>query len=188
MIPWFDPIDIQMFYKYLDICDHYVEYGAGGSTYQAFIRTNIKTIYSIESDYTWIEKMKKYTGDKVNFIYCNMNTITNTGGNPGPDSTLKDWINYSDQIKNIDQSVNKINLILIDGRFRVASCLKCFDLINDKCFIAFDDYLDRPQYHIIEKYYDIIDTRKKRMVILKKKMNIISPSIQIIEKYEKCKD
>lgn len=32
-----------MFYKYLD--NIYFEYGSGGSTYQASIRKNIKTIY-----------------------------------------------------------------------------------------------------------------------------------------------
>ena len=42
--------DKKLFYKYLDNTNVYFEYGSGGSTYQASIRKNIKTIYSVESD------------------------------------------------------------------------------------------------------------------------------------------
>ena len=38
-----------LFYKYLDKSNYYFEFGSGGSTYQALIRTNIKSIYSIEN-------------------------------------------------------------------------------------------------------------------------------------------
>lgn len=41
------------FYKYLYNTNVYFEYGSGGSTYQASIRKNIKTIYSVESDISW---------------------------------------------------------------------------------------------------------------------------------------
>jgi len=39
-----------MFYKYLDKANIYFEFGSGGSTYQSAQRSNIKTIYSVESD------------------------------------------------------------------------------------------------------------------------------------------
>ena len=36
---------------------------------------------------------------------------------------------------------DSIDLVFIDGRFRVACCLKCYDIINDNCLIGFDDFL-----------------------------------------------
>ena len=64
----------------------------------------------------------------------------------------------------------KIDFILIDGRFRVACCLKLFDCIQENCMIAFDDFLNRPQYHVVLEFFDIIEeSLDKRMVILKKR-------------------
>ena len=118
-----------------------------------------------------------------------MDSDTHTWGRPGPNSTIQDWINYSDQIKKIDKEIlNKIDLILIDERFRVACCLKCFDLINDDCFIAFDDFFNRPEYHVVLDYYDVIEkSPDKIMAILKKKTNVESPPIHLIEEYETIK-
>ena len=78
---------------------------------------------------------------------------------------------------------------MIDGRFRVACCLKCFDKINENAYIMFDDFLDRKQYHIVLEYYDIIEkTTDNSMVILKKKKNIKCVNEEQIKKYELIKD
>jgi len=77
---------------------------------------------------------------------------------------------------------------MIDGRFRVACCLKCFDVINDECYIAFDDFLNRKNYHDVLDYYDVVEnTEDKRMAILLKKKNISIPN-DLIKKYELIPD
>ena len=184
--PLFSENDKVMFYKYLDKATTYFEYGSGGSTYQASLRQNILTIYSVESDLEWYNKLKKIVkGDNIKLIYNEMGTLPNTYGNPGPTSTNAQRINYSEQIKLITGS---IDFILIDGRFRVACCLKCFDIINSGCLIAFDDFLNRIAYHIVLDYYDVIDkTSNNRMVILRKKTGIQIPQ-EIITKYELIAD
>ena len=92
-----------------------------------------------------------------------MDVQPKTWGNPGPNSTPLQHKNYSNYMRNLNEEEQKnIDLILIDGRFRVACCLKCFSIINSNCFIAFDDFLNRPQY-------DIVKTTNNRMVILQKK-------------------
>jgi hypothetical protein len=181
MEPWMAPNDKMMFYKYLDNATYYFEYGCGGSTYQASQRSNIKRITSVESDYEWhvklIETLKK---DNVNFIYCHLDTKPNTWGHPGENSIKADWINYSEQIKNVTQ----VDLVLIDGRFRVACCLKCF---GSGALIAFDDFLDRKHYHIVLDYYDIVEkTADGRMAILKEKA--VAPSADLIQMYELVRD
>ena len=115
-----------------------------------------------------------------------MNTKPSTWGHPGPNSTHTQHINYSNYIRNLTlEEQNGVDLILIDGRFRVACCLKCFDIINEDCFIIFDDFLDRPQYHVVLDYYNIIEkTDDNRMVILKKNRYIDTVPKEIISKYE----
>ena len=186
MEPLLSTNDKKLFYKYLDKINVYFEYGSGGSTYQTSIRKNIKTIYSVESDIIWQEKLKKIiTKPNVNFIYNEMETRPNDWGNPGENATNIQKINYSNHMRKLSkEKQDSIDLVFIDGRFRVACCLKCYDIIKDDCVIAFDDFLNRPYYHIVLEYFNIIEkTQDNRIVILKKKKNVNIPK-EIIEKYE----
>ena len=82
-------------------------------------------------------------------------------------------------IKNYD----KIDTILIDGRFRVACALNIYPYISIKTRVLFDDFLNRQeQYGIILKYYSI-EKHFGNMVLLKKIDNIDIDN-NIIEKYE----
>jgi len=189
MKPHLGKNDKNMFFKYLKKSKIYFEYGSGGSTYKASLKKNIEKIFSVESDLLWHNKLKKQidnTNNKIRFIYNEMDARPNTWGRPGPNSTSDQWKNYSDHINNLNETEKKeLDLVMIDGRFRVACCLKCFGVISNDCVIAFDDFLNRKHYHIVLDYYDIIEqTIDNRMVILKKKKNIeIIPKV-LIELYE----
>ena len=118
-----------------------------------------------------------------------MNTLPNTLGYPGPNSTKEDWINYSDIIIKISKDIlSKIDLILIDGRFRVACSLKCFNIIDDNCIILFNDFLNRDKYHVLLDFYNVIDkTSSNTMAVLTKK-KCAHPSNELIKKYEVLAD
>ena len=175
MKPWLAENDARMFYKYLNKANVYFEYGSGGSTYQAAIRDNIRKIYSVESDKQWQNKLKRELKKDVAYIFNEMDTQPNTWGHPGKNATDIQKISYSNHMKDLTKSEREeIDLVFIDGRFRVACCLKCFDIINSNCLIAFDDFLNRPQYHIVLRVFDIIEmTSDKRMVILRKKKTFL---------------
>ena len=186
MEPHLSKNDKKLFYKYLDNTNVYFEYGSGGSTYQASIRENIRTIYSVESDSVWYEKLNKtITNPNLNYIYNEMDVHPNNWGHPGKNATNIQKINYSNRIIKLSkEEQDSIDLVFIDGRFRVACCLKCYDIIKDTCLIAFNDFLNRAQYHIVLEYFDIIEgTCDNRMVILKKKKNVTIPK-ELINKYE----
>ena len=179
--------DKQMFYKYLDNSKKYFEYGSGGSTYQASIRSNIIKIYSVESDKNWQNILQqKITSNNVIYFFNEMNIQPNTWGYPGPNSTQMQCINYSNYLRKLTETEQKsIDLILIDGRFRVACCLKCFDIMDTHCLIVFDDFLDRPEYHVVLDYYDLVEkTTDNRMVILQKKKSVDFIPEELIQKYE----
>jgi hypothetical protein len=184
MEPHLTSQDKLMFYRYLDTATNYFEFGSRGSTYQASIRDNIKKIFSVESDHEWYNKLKNIiTKDNFTYIFNDMDARPNNWGYPGNRATSIQKISYSNHFTEL-KDPKSIDFILIDGRFRVACCLKCFNLMNDDCLIAFDDFLDRPQYHIVLNYFNIVDrTPDNRMVILKKKREASLPQ-NIISKYE----
>ena len=191
MIPELSANDMKMFYQYLDKATVYFEYGSGGSTYQANLRPNIQKIYSVESDKTWMNKLNTSikNNSKITYLYNEMGTKPRTWGFPSKSCDKSKLANYSEHIRNLSvEERSKIDLVMIDGRFRVACCLKCFEVINDGCYIAFDDFLNRKNYHIILVYYEIVEkTEDKRMVILRKKKNISIPD-ELIKKYELIPD
>ncbi len=189
MEPHFSVNDKKMFYKYLDNATGYFEYGSGGSTYQASIRKNIKYLYSVESDKHWHKRVKDNLDTSVSrdttLIYNEMDTRPKNWGYPGKGASQKQLKKYSSRIRKIGlDNQKKIDLVLIDGRFRIACCLKAYDVINDDCKIVFDDFLNR-DYKIVLQYYNIIEqTDDNRMVILQKKKDMDIPKSLILE-YEK---
>jgi hypothetical protein len=186
MEPHLSKNDKEMFYRYLQNINSYFEYGSGGSTYQVSIRNNIKSIYSVESDIEWQKKLKEIIKNpNIKYIFNEMDTQPDNWGSPGKNATKLQKINYSNHILTLSKEEQySIDLVFIDGRFRVACCLKCYDIIKDNCLIVFDDFLNRPHYHIVLEYFDIVEkTVDNRMVILQKKKNVNIPK-EVIEKYE----
>jgi len=188
MEPCFKPNDTYLFYDILKTATHYLEYGSGGSSFQAANQENIKTIHSIESDPEWynivcknIQKTKPIT-----LMYKHLNTVPNSCGYPGEGCLIEHAKEYSRAIKSLSETESRrLDMILIDGRFRVACCLNCFDVISNECQIVFDDFINRQYYHVVLEFYDIVrKTKDDVMVVLKKKPDIIGPSRELIEKYE----
>lgn len=188
MKPHFKGDDVPMFYKYLDKSTCYFEFGSGGSTYQAAIRNNIKTIYSVESDAEWHDKLKAKLKNynHIQYLYRDLETPGNKWGYPGKNCSNNKKKAYSHRIYQLDPEEKKnIDLILIDGRFRVACALKSFNIMSDDCVIAFDDFTVRPHYHIVLDYFDIIEkSPSNHMVMLKKKKNCKPVPPELIMKYE----
>lgn len=180
MEPAIKSLDKLLFYKYLDKATHYMEFGSGGSTYQASIRPNIKSICTVESDLEWIQKIQsKITHTSIQYNYIDIKAIPNSWGYPGKDCKPDSMKKYSDINVRSDT-----DFILIDGRFRVACCLKLIGQINENCIVVFDDFLDRPHYNIVLDYFTILEqTDNKSLVVLQWKVGSI-PSLELIKKYE----
>lgn len=181
------PRDKLLFYKYLDAATHYLEYGSGGSTVQASLRPGLRTLVSVESDPDWYATVTRLVtasplrSDRL--LHIEMDTQPNTWGFPGRASGLDDWVAYSRVIRTLDHA-RPLDLVLIDGRFRVACCLHCYDCVSDDCRIVFDDFLDRPQYRVVLDFYEIVEkTEDKTLVVLKKKPGA-SPPAALISHYE----
>jgi hypothetical protein len=182
------PNDRQLFYKYLANTHIYLEYGSGGSTFQAS-QLDLHTIFSVESDIDWhiqlLTQIKRK--DHIQFKLVDLKSKPNTWGRPGPDSTQDDWRRYSDVVRTLGTDT-RLDLVLIDGRFRVACCLKCFDVVTSECRIVFDDFLTRPYYHVVLDFYEIVDQTEDRCLVVLQKKDVPPPSSELIARYELIAD
>lgn len=78
---------------------------------------------------------------------------------------IYNWSDYSNSILKINYISD---LILVDGRFRVACCLKSYIIMNNKSILLVHDYKYRKNYHVIEEFFDIID-KVDTLYVFKKK-------------------
>ena len=164
----------------------YVEYGAGETTLFSATKTNLKEIHSVESDSGWIRDLKaKLAQDgssaRVQFHHKEMDTAYMSWGHPGPAATEAQKRAYSDPLLSLTPDV-----VLIDGRFRVACALKAHGWLSDTATLVFDDFWIRPQYHLILDFYDLVQ-RIDTIAILKRKSGVVVPPA-LIREYELVAD
>lgn len=156
------PVESELFVRHIKKSGYYLEFGMGGSTIVALSNTKAK-VYSVESDFEWIRKLKKYWFirfhllKRLSIYYANIGN-TKEWGYPVDTQHKLSFPDYSSGIfKKID--VSKVDCVLIDGRFRVASVLQtilhCHK--NSGLKILFHDFYNRPRYHEVLKYLSEIE-------------------------------
>ena len=172
MLPHMSTNEINMFKTYLQKAAIYFEYGSGGSTYFA-VNNGVKKIYSVESDPQWTDKLKQQlNNDIVSFIHIDIGS-TGAWGYPTTSDNISNYPLYS---KAIDQITEKIDLVLVDGRFRVACICRSLLKLDPNSFILVHDFWNRPQYHVVLPYLDVID-RVDSLAVFKPKSNLNSDEI-----------
>ena len=145
--------DDYLFKKYLINCDYYFEYGVGSSTRWVLENTKSKII-SVDTDKKWINTIDVSNNDsRIKLNWINLGDLENWG-RPKSYEYRDQFINYISNVWNFNK---KADVILIDGRFRVACFL--YSLMNAKVnsLIIFDDYNNRAYYHVIEEIITIYE-------------------------------
>ena len=146
--------DDYLFKKYLKKCNIYFEYGVGDSTSWVLENTSSRII-SVDTDKKWINKVDISKSKKrINLHWINLGEIENWGR----PKTYEYRDYFIDYISWVWKFKLKADVILIDGRFRVASFL--FSLINAKegSIIIFDDYNNRSYYHVVEEVLEVYES------------------------------
>lgn len=153
--------------KYLNENDVYLEWGSGNST--LYFSGLVKNVISIEHDIEWIKNIQKCI-DAYGIKNISLNYIPAHTPNPIPCryEQFKDYIEFP--MKNN----LKFNKVLIDGRARKYCAKFIYSIIDDDTIVIIHDY-NRPDYQLVEKYYDVIERldEGQGIVALKKKKEII---------------
>ena len=134
---------------------YYGEYGCGQSTIWMAKNTNAK-INSVDTSSLWVQrvenKTKYFNNVKIKVIDCG------ELGNYGFPITYEKRHNFHFYINFFwYNKQDSPDTILIDGRFRVACFLTCLLKSKPGTKIIFDDYLNRPKYHLVEEYLKPIE-------------------------------
>ena len=127
----------------------FFETGSGCSSIIA--KYYAKKTYAIEGDIKYYELGIK-NGLKENIIFKDLKPRSLVWSYPGNDTNIEDWKKYFQSYK----KEYNADVILIDGRFKVATALDIFNKIRNDTIVLLHEYDSRPYYYIIETYYKYI--------------------------------
>lgn len=128
-----------------------LEYGSGGST--NYFSKFAKSVISVESDKQFAKKVSKQcsTSTNIEVLYSNIGP-TKSFGQPFKMLRLFTKSRYVQYCQTPwEKAGGEFDVILIDGRFRVACAM--VSLLNNNCkfLLIVDDYADRPEYSVISE-------------------------------------
>jgi protein O-GlcNAc transferase len=130
-----------------------LEYGSGGSTVLAG-RMPGKTVVSVENDLHWAQQMQRWIEaaalPSVPRIYPVDVGATGAWARPKNAEGWKRFHSYPLRVWD-EPFFQAPDVILIDGRFRVACFVTACLRVRKPTIVLFDDYLDRPHYHVVER-------------------------------------
>lgn len=164
----------------------YLEYGCGGSTVLA-ANFGVQNIIAVDTSREWIDAVKhKISQGSVTSVavsYCDFGPV-GEWGRPINDAKIREYHRYMAMPWQSAQELGVVpDLILVDGRFRVACFLYSLLCVKNGATILFDDYGDRPQYHVVERFCDLVETHGRMAVFKAAKQFSIPEIAQAIAKY-----
>ena len=130
-----------------------LEYGMGGSTVLAATSAS-KAVMSVESDRAWVTRMQAWFKANpapvpVSLHHANIGP-TKKWGYPDNGDKPERWPGYALTVWDRPDFLHP-DVVLIDGRFRLACMLTTAFRITKPVQVLCDDYAERAAYHQIEK-------------------------------------
>jgi len=155
--------DDELFKRVIGDVKVYAEYGCGASTIWVAKNTMCE-ICSVDSSSEWIRKVENECGSR-NRLTLHLADLGPVSAWGRPESYEKAQ-NFNDYTDWIWTNTRKPDLVLIDGRFRVCCFLTCLLKGKSGTKIIFDDYTNRPHYHLVEKYIKPIEICGRQALFL----------------------
>ena len=158
-----------------------LEYGSGGSTIH-FLKHD-KRVYSVENSPAFYAYMKsigfvRKAMDKSLFYHFIDVGETHKWGKPASLHKQIEWPNYYTAVwKDIAKKESKVDLVFIDGRFRIQCCLYSIMMIAENkwndTLILIHDFNKRKYYHVVLPFLDeVASTRSLFAFHVKKDINL----------------
>ena len=169
--------EMDVFRDYLEISNSYFEYGSSLTTIIASETKNLKKIFTVTSEEEiYNELVGSLSSSNVQILYKNIN-----GGKLGipTNGNFKNiWPEYPSAILDHSEPGMTWDLVMLNGRFRVAAAAAAYSKISEDGYLMVHDF-DRNSYSPINTLYTKIKI-VKTLAIFKKK----SLALDLFNKYK----
>ena len=149
MKPYMSSAETTAFGRYRDKSRNYFEFGCGGST--VFCDSPQRKIKSVDNNEEWLNKVRPLIGPTTELIYVNTGPVLEYG-NPADPTQVAGFADYSLAFSQRDSDTD---LVLVDGRFRVACGLQIV-LSNYTGVVLLHD-AQRPEYQPLFKFFTVLE-------------------------------
>jgi hypothetical protein len=180
--------ELGVLHDYMDKSLCYMEFGAGESTQYAVSKPSIRKIDCIESSSQFLKEhvlnqpgiAGAVAGGRLKFHTFDFGKMGNWGHLTSTDKKHM-WPAYSLAVFAQPQNPD---LVLIDGRFRVATTLSTILNTPEDTKIIIHDFWNRPRYHILLKFL-AVETRVDTLGVFRKKKPLKIEKMQsLLRKYQ----
>ena len=137
----------------------YLEYGAGSST-EFVSREYSCSIRSVETSEVWCSVVRNRIGTSAHVVHVDLGET----GDWGRPLTYRKRDNFITYFEAGFENGYSPDTILIDGRFRVACFLTSLLHASPGTLIVFDDYPDRPHYHVVEEMLEPLAVNQRQAI------------------------
>ena len=141
--------DDQLFKSVVKTAKVYAEYGVGKSSIWVLQNTTAK-ILAVDTSEHWINHVRTEANaaDRFDVDWVDLGAI----GWAGRPNNFERRSQFTDYIQSVWSRGAEPDLVLVDGRFRVACFLYSLAKAKPGCTILFDDYTNRSKYHLVEEF------------------------------------
>lgn len=171
--PWMTEEELVCFKKWIPKTGHILEFGMGGST-RAFCETGMQHLTSVESDPSWVAALRD---DPFLAFFIRKGRLTLHYSDIGPVRPQQcglpasppnpAWLRYHQTVwQTLDPE--KLDFVFIDGRFRLACACQTLLRCPQKPPMLIHDFSNRPSYHAILAFADIVDRAGTTVVLVQK--------------------
>lgn len=130
LLPYMQPSEIAMYKRRLLVASRVCEFGSGASTAFA-LNSGIKRIVSVESDASWLGALKSdptidqaVADGTLHLLHADIGPVERWGF-PIDRGNKARWLAYPEAPWPVWTNLNEMpDLVLVDGRFRIACCLR----------------------------------------------------------------
>jgi hypothetical protein len=166
---------------------HYLEFGAGNSTLRALRFAGIRRVDSVDSSPEYVERKllsnpsvdRALTDGRLRVHLADIGEVRGWGF-PKNSAKRHLWPNYS---RGIFEKSSRHDLVLVDGRFRVACTLRSILHTPADTRIMIHDFWRR-RYHVVLPFLKQTD-RRHSLVVFEKRQDADSKAIEsLLTRYE----
>ena len=180
--------ELEVLHSHIDSSTKFLEFGAGASTVYAASVPGIQQIDSVESSAEFVDTNLKpdpaisqaLSAGKLLFHIIDIGK-TFSWGYPASFCKKHRWPDYS---FGIFRQRSEHDVVLIDGRFRVACTLNTILNTPAHCKILIHDFWNRPHYHVVLDFLET-ETEVDTLGVFNKRAQIDLHRVHaLIDKYK----